>query len=210
MRCNLCMCRYCGASRDLTIDHVIPQSKGGQNTWNNLVTACMKCNQRKGHATLQQVGRGMVDSMRITNVFLYAAAAMHPLLACKTVTATQTELHKHQAAQPLYLLLKWLLRVHLVYYTPFMLTSPCSCHLPCLQIGWRLRIQPREPTPYEVGIILGISSNDVEKPPPQWALYLQPYKDKLDKVRQRRAAAVAAAGGLPGSSAVYAAGGAAA
>lgn len=51
--------RYCGCNgRDttLTIDHVTPVSKGGRNTWINLVTACMACNQRKGDKTLQQLG----------------------------------------------------------------------------------------------------------------------------------------------------------
>ena len=41
-------CQYCGSSKDLTLDHVIPKSKGGKSTWNNLVTACKKCNSLKG------------------------------------------------------------------------------------------------------------------------------------------------------------------
>lgn len=41
-------CQYCGSKRNLTLDHVHPQSKGGRNTWCNLVTACMGCNQKKG------------------------------------------------------------------------------------------------------------------------------------------------------------------
>lgn len=47
-------CQYCSKeeeSRVLTIDHVIPRSKGGKNTWKNLVTACKKCNQKKGNKT---------------------------------------------------------------------------------------------------------------------------------------------------------------
>jgi 5-methylcytosine-specific restriction endonuclease McrA len=40
-------CIYCGATTDLTIDHVIPRSKGGSNTWENLVTCCGICNVRK-------------------------------------------------------------------------------------------------------------------------------------------------------------------
>lgn len=51
-------CVYCG-NRDkkkLTIDHVIPQSKGGGNTWENLVTACQKCNNEKADMTPQQYG----------------------------------------------------------------------------------------------------------------------------------------------------------
>lgn len=41
-------CIYCGDNRNLTIDHVIPTSKGGKNEWNNVVTACAKCNSEKG------------------------------------------------------------------------------------------------------------------------------------------------------------------
>ena len=37
-------CQYCGAKNKLTIDHVIPKSKGGRDTWENLVVACSKCN----------------------------------------------------------------------------------------------------------------------------------------------------------------------
>ena len=33
-------CQYCGATRSLTIDHVIPRSKGGEDAWDNLVVAC--------------------------------------------------------------------------------------------------------------------------------------------------------------------------
>ena len=38
-------CQYCGCKNDLTIDHVIPKSKGGQNTWENLVACCTSCNK---------------------------------------------------------------------------------------------------------------------------------------------------------------------
>ncbi len=41
-------CQYCGTGEDLTFDHLIPRSKGGQTTWDNIVTACAPCNLRKG------------------------------------------------------------------------------------------------------------------------------------------------------------------
>jgi 5-methylcytosine-specific restriction endonuclease McrA len=42
-------CQYCGSARgNLTIDHVIPRSKGGGSSWDNIVTCCAPCNRRKG------------------------------------------------------------------------------------------------------------------------------------------------------------------
>ena len=41
-------CQYCGANRDLTFDHVVPRSRGGRTTWENVVTACSPCNLLKG------------------------------------------------------------------------------------------------------------------------------------------------------------------
>jgi 5-methylcytosine-specific restriction endonuclease McrA len=56
-------CQYCAkhlAPEKLTIDHVIPRSKGGKNTWFNLVTACKKCNQKKGNFTPEQAGMKLI------------------------------------------------------------------------------------------------------------------------------------------------------
>lgn len=47
-------CQYCGTRKELTLDHIIPTSKGGLHTWANLVTACKKCNARKGNHTPEQ------------------------------------------------------------------------------------------------------------------------------------------------------------
>eukprot|EP00877_Chromochloris_zofingiensis_P011181 jgi/Chrzof1/6316/Cz18g04010.t1 len=99
-------CQYCGCKKDLTLDHVVPVSKGGKNTWENLVTACMVCNQKKGHHSLSK-------------------------------------------------------------------------------LGWRLKHAPHQPTPYEIGVIMGVSQHDIEHPPSEWSLYLQPYKDLLDKARAK-------------------------
>ncbi|HWP82669.1 MAG TPA: HNH endonuclease [Bacteroidota bacterium] len=42
-------CQYCGRSDvALTVDHVIPRARGGEDTWENLVCACVKCNNKKG------------------------------------------------------------------------------------------------------------------------------------------------------------------
>ena len=52
-------CQYCArrpAVRDLNIDHVMPRSRGGPDTWENLVTACRACNVRKGRKTPEEAG----------------------------------------------------------------------------------------------------------------------------------------------------------
>ncbi|MCY7350690.1 MAG: HNH endonuclease [Cytophagaceae bacterium] len=41
-------CQYCSTNDDLTLDHVMPKSKGGRTSWDNLTTACKRCNSRKG------------------------------------------------------------------------------------------------------------------------------------------------------------------
>lgn len=48
-------CAYCG-DHATTIDHVHPRSKGGKNTWQNMVAACLKCNHKKGSRTLEECG----------------------------------------------------------------------------------------------------------------------------------------------------------
>ena len=49
-------CQYCGSRKNLTIDHVVPKSKGGKTNWTNLVTACNRCNITKGDKTPEQAG----------------------------------------------------------------------------------------------------------------------------------------------------------
>ena len=48
------ICSYCGAKEQLTIDHILPTSKGGQNTWENMTTCCLKCNSKKGDKLLKE------------------------------------------------------------------------------------------------------------------------------------------------------------
>ncbi len=54
-----CTCQYCGkkcSNKELTIDHVIPISKQGPETWSNVVAACRSCNQKKGNRTPSAAG----------------------------------------------------------------------------------------------------------------------------------------------------------
>ena len=49
-------CQYCTRGEDLTFDHVIPRSRGGESVWENVVTACAPCNLRKGNRLLEESG----------------------------------------------------------------------------------------------------------------------------------------------------------
>lgn len=49
-------CQYCSSRGDLTFDHVVPRSKGGVTSWENVVAACSPCNLRKGNKSLKQSG----------------------------------------------------------------------------------------------------------------------------------------------------------
>lgn len=55
-------CQYCLTCEDLTLDHVLPKSRGGKSTWDNLVTACKKCNSKKGDFTPQEAGMPLAQS----------------------------------------------------------------------------------------------------------------------------------------------------
>ena len=48
-------CQYCGSGEDLTFDHLLPRSKGGQTNWDNVVTACSSCNVKKGGRLLKNL-----------------------------------------------------------------------------------------------------------------------------------------------------------
>jgi hypothetical protein len=49
-------CVYCESRENLTLDHVLPRSRGGKNTWENLVTCCSKCNSKKDNKTPEEAG----------------------------------------------------------------------------------------------------------------------------------------------------------
>ncbi len=50
-------CQYCGGtSAPLTVDHIIPRARGGKDSWENLVTACLPCNNRKRDHTPERAG----------------------------------------------------------------------------------------------------------------------------------------------------------
>lgn len=65
-------CQYCGSKElSLTIDHIIPKSRGGVDSWENLTTACFKCNNAKGNMTLQEVGFRMTSKPMKPNYIMF-------------------------------------------------------------------------------------------------------------------------------------------
>jgi 5-methylcytosine-specific restriction endonuclease McrA len=61
------VCQYCGKHfprSQLTIDHVVPQSRGGEDSWENLTVACLKCNVRKGNRTPHEAGMPLLRKPR--------------------------------------------------------------------------------------------------------------------------------------------------
>jgi 5-methylcytosine-specific restriction endonuclease McrA len=60
-------CQYCRSAltpKDLTLDHVIPRSRAGESTWENLVASCFACNNRKGSRTPQEAGMPLTKQAR--------------------------------------------------------------------------------------------------------------------------------------------------
>jgi 5-methylcytosine-specific restriction endonuclease McrA len=60
-------CQYCGTPfehKELTYDHVIPRSKGGQTEWTNVVTCCTACNLKKGGRTPEEAGMSLIRKPR--------------------------------------------------------------------------------------------------------------------------------------------------
>ncbi len=57
------ICQYCGATAE-SLDHVVPRSRGGAHTWDNVVACCRRCNIKKGNRLLNEVGFALRRSPR--------------------------------------------------------------------------------------------------------------------------------------------------
>ncbi len=61
-------CQYCGTkSSPLTVDHITPKVKGGKDSWENLTTACVSCNNKKGNRTLREANLKLLSKPRVPN-----------------------------------------------------------------------------------------------------------------------------------------------
>jgi 5-methylcytosine-specific restriction endonuclease McrA len=65
-------CQYCGRkSGMMTTDHIIPKSYGGDDSWENLVCACLECNNRKGNRSPSQAGMRLLHTPKRPNYFTF-------------------------------------------------------------------------------------------------------------------------------------------
>ena len=82
------MCAYCGgifSDNKLSADHILPTSRGGQDVWMNVVTACGRCNQKKDDKTPEEAG------MQLLYVPYIPSAVEHLLLKNRSVLTDQME-----------------------------------------------------------------------------------------------------------------------
>jgi 5-methylcytosine-specific restriction endonuclease McrA len=69
-------CQFCGkhlTSENITLDHILPKSRGGKSTWRNVVTSCIKCNQTKAACTLKELGWKLIKEPTKPSYFTYTA-----------------------------------------------------------------------------------------------------------------------------------------
>lgn len=82
------ICAYCGGlftDGKLTRDHIEPRSKGGKDTWMNVVTCCARCNQKKDDKTLKEAG------LQLLYVPYVPTRAEHLILANRSILADQMD-----------------------------------------------------------------------------------------------------------------------
>ncbi|MFT4049222.1 MAG: HNH endonuclease [Solirubrobacterales bacterium] len=83
-------CQYCGRRGSLTMDHVIPRSKGGDTSWENVVACCAGCNRRKGDRSVSQSGMKLRTRPRPPHatIFIHVASPTIPTQWLPYVPAT--------------------------------------------------------------------------------------------------------------------------
>ncbi|MEB3358180.1 MAG: HNH endonuclease [Synechococcales bacterium] len=71
-------CQYCGyTGDDLTLDHMVPRSRGGGDSWENIVTACVRCNVKKGNRTPKEANMQLRHPPRKPHSSLYFEVTKH-------------------------------------------------------------------------------------------------------------------------------------
>jgi len=70
-------CQYCASKEDLTIDHIIPRSRKGGDSWENFVTACVRCNIKKGNRTPHEADMPLMKKPSRPHSSLYFEVSKH-------------------------------------------------------------------------------------------------------------------------------------
>lgn len=88
-------CQYCGRRGSLTMDHVVPRSKGGDTSWENVVACCATCNRRKGDMSVSQSGMKLrtVPLPPHPTIFIHVASPTIPAQWLPYVPERPTQLH---------------------------------------------------------------------------------------------------------------------
>lgn len=86
-------CQYCGRNGSLTMDHVVPRSKGGETSWENVVACCATCNRRKGDRSVTQSGMKLrcLPSVPHSTIFIHVASPKIPAQWLPYVPARPTK-----------------------------------------------------------------------------------------------------------------------
>lgn len=80
IRRDRCRCQYCGRERGpMTTDHVIPRKIGGKDSWDNLVCACISCNNRKGDRTPEEAGMKLLRQPRMPHYISFIGLTDKPV-----------------------------------------------------------------------------------------------------------------------------------
>jgi len=84
-------CQYCGChpgTESLTIDHVVPRSRGGETTWTNTVLACVECNAKKANRTPQEAGMTLRVVPQKPKIHLFKWDRMKPVKSFEAFIST--------------------------------------------------------------------------------------------------------------------------
>jgi 5-methylcytosine-specific restriction endonuclease McrA len=98
-----CLCMYCGGKfpeGQLTRDHVIPLSRGGEDVWSNVVSACRHCNMRKGCHTPEQASMPLLAVPYVPNWAEFLALSNRRILADQ-MEFLKTRFRRQRRGEPL-------------------------------------------------------------------------------------------------------------
>jgi len=97
------LCLYCGKNffdSELTRDHIVPTSRGGKDTWENVVAACRRCNQHKGNFLLQETNMELLAMPYRPNLAEYLALVNGRRIRADQMEFLSSQFSKNYRAPP--------------------------------------------------------------------------------------------------------------